>query len=66
MDEVSILLTAGDKYRRFNRMNFHGVDQLKITITFIDEDKIKRLNNIRAAENEFRYNDGISKGKKGK
>jgi len=41
-----------------------GVDQLKITMTFIDPEKIKRLNDIKTAENEFRRLADISKGKK--
>ena len=57
-------MTVGNKARRYNRKNLHGVDQLKITMTFIDQEKIKRLNDIKTAEYEFRYNSGISQGKK--
>ena len=39
---------------------------MKITMTFIDQEKIKRLNDIKTAENEFRHIDGISQRKKGK
>ena len=56
-------LTAGNKARRYNRKNLQGVDQLKITMTFIDQEKIKRLNDIKTAENEFRHIESISQGK---
>lgn len=39
---------------------------MKITMTFIDLEKIKRLNDIKTAENEFRHIDGILQGIKGK
>jgi hypothetical protein len=58
-------LKAGNKSWRFNRKNLQGVDQLKITITFIDQEKIKKLNDIKTAENEFRNIGSISQ-KKGK
>jgi len=63
---VSIFLTGGRKARRCRGENLQGVDKLKITMTFIDQEKIKRLNDIKTAENEFRHLDGISQGKKGK
>lgn len=37
---------------------------MKITMTFIDRDKIKRLNDIKTAENEFKHIESISHGKK--
>lgn len=37
---------------------------MKITMTFIDQEKIKRLNDIKTAENEFRHIESISQGKK--
>ena len=37
---------------------------MKITMTFIDKEKIKRLDDIKTAENEFRHIAGISKEKK--
>jgi hypothetical protein len=57
---------VGNLARRYYRKNFQGVDQLKITMTFIDQEKIKRLNEIKTAENEFWHIAGISQGKKGK
>ena len=57
-------MTVGNKAWRYNRKNLQGVDQLKITMTFIDQEKIKRLNDIKTAENEFRHLAGISQGKK--
>jgi hypothetical protein len=56
-------LTAGNKALHFNRKNLQGVDQLKITITFIDQEKIKKLNAIKNAENEFRNIESISQQK---
>lgn len=35
---------------------------MKITMTFIDQEKIKRLNDIKTAENEFRHIESISQG----
>ena len=61
---MSIFLTVGKNARRYNRKNLQGVDQLKITMTFIDQEKIKRLNDIKTAENEFKHIEGISQGKK--
>jgi hypothetical protein len=57
-------LTAENKARRYKGENLQGVDQLKITITFIDREKIKRLNDIKTAENEFKHIGDISQGKK--
>jgi len=62
--KTNYFLTAGNKARRYRGKNLQGVDQLKITMTFIDREKIKRLNDIKTAENEFRHIAGISQGKK--
>jgi hypothetical protein len=62
--KTNYFLTVGNKARRYNRKNLQGVDQLKITMTFIDQEKIKRLNDIKTAENEFRHIESISQGKK--
>ena len=63
-NEVSIFLKVGNKARRYNRNNLSGVNQLKITMTFIDQDKIKRLNDIKTADNEFWHFACIPQGKK--
>jgi hypothetical protein len=63
---VSIFLKAGRKARRYKGENLQGVDLLKITMTFIDQEKIKRLNDIKTTENEFSHINGISQRKKGK
>jgi len=57
-------LTAGNQAWRYKGENLQGVDLLKITMTFIDLEKIKRLNDIKTAENEFRHIAYISPGKK--
>ena len=62
--KTNYFLTAGKKARRYNWKNLQGVDQLKITMTFIDQEKIKRLNDIKTAENEFKHIESISKEKK--
>ncbi len=62
--KTNYFLTMGNKAQRYGWENLQGVDQLKITMTFIDPEKIKRLNDIKAAENEFWHIADISQGKK--
>jgi len=61
---VSIFFIVGNKAWCYKRKNLQGVEQLKITMTFIDKEKIKRLDDIKTAEIEFRHIGEISQGKK--